>query len=243
MNDTRAIQTALENRRSIRAFKPDPVPEDLLAEILKAALEAPSWGNVQPYRVAIASGDQAIAIARELNAKFETATRVRKANLVTKLAALLKGGVKPDGDFNTVIKYPEELRARYRDTGMGLYGVLGIDRADTAARHAQMARNFSFFGAPTALFIFCEENLGAYGALDTGAFIQSLALAAQERGLGTCIQAALATWASPVRTRFDVPENYKLICGVSIGYPEDEPVNSFKPKRRALSELTLKAKA
>ena len=105
-----------------------------------------------------------------------------------------------------------------------------------------MARNFSFFDAPTALFVFCESSLGAYSALDTGIFLQSLALAAEERGLGTCMQAALATWAGPVKARFDIPENYKLICGVSVGYKADHKVNSFAPKRRPLDELLLKPK-
>ena len=38
---------AIKNRRSIRSFKPDPVPETLLKEILEAAQWAPSAGNCQ----------------------------------------------------------------------------------------------------------------------------------------------------------------------------------------------------
>lgn len=240
MNESGAVTKALKNRRSIRAFRPDPVPEHLLQDVLDTALLAPSWGNVQPYRVAVASDETAKEIAAELTSRFNYATQIQRAGILAKLGALMKGDVKPDGDYNTVMKYPPELGARYRETGMGLYGVLGIERGDKQARHNQMARNFSFFDAPTALFIFCEKSLGAYGPLDTGIFIQSLALAAEERGLGTCIQAALATWSSPVKARFDIPENYRLICGVSIGYPADDKVNSFAPTRRPLGELLLK---
>ncbi len=236
------ILKMLKQRRSIRAFKPEPVPEALLHDVLEAALQAPSWGNVQPYRVAVASGDVAKEISAELTTRFNTAAKVQRAGLFAKFGALMKGGIKPDGDYNTIMKYPAELGARYRDTGHGLYGTLGIERGDKAARHAQMARNFSFFDAPTALFIFCESSLGVYGPLDTGIFMQSLALAAEERGLGTCMQAALATWAGPVKARFDIPENYKLICGMSIGYKADDKVNSFAPKRRSLEELLLKPK-
>jgi len=242
MTEKGTVTQALANRRSIRAFRPDPVPEPLLNEVIETALLAPSWGNVQPYRVAVASGNTAKEIAAELTARFNTAAKVQRAGLFAKFGALLKGGVKPDGDYNTIMKYPTELGARYRETGHGLYGTLGIERGDKAARHAQMARNFSFFGAPTALFVFCEDSLGAYAALDTGIFMQSLALAAEERGLGTCMQAALATWASPVKARFEIPENYKLICGISIGYKADDKVNSFAPKRRPLDEVLLKPK-
>lgn len=237
---TSSVGTALRERRSIRAFEQTPVPEDMLEDILASALNAPSWGNVQPYRVAIATGGTAKIISTELLEKFETANAFRKASLLQKLSMLVKGGFRPDGDFNTIMTYPKELGDRYRETGMGLYGVLGIKRSDRQARHEQMARNFQFFDAPTVLFVFSESSLGAYGPLDTGAFIQSLALAAHEKGLGTCIQAALATWASPVRAHFDVPENYKLICGISIGYPTDDKVNSFAPVRRSLQELIVK---
>jgi len=39
---------AIRNRRSVRAFKPDPVSDELLTKILDAARWAPSAGNCQP---------------------------------------------------------------------------------------------------------------------------------------------------------------------------------------------------
>lgn len=40
-------------RRSVRAYRPDPVPEDLLREVLEAARLAPSACNRQPFRVVV----------------------------------------------------------------------------------------------------------------------------------------------------------------------------------------------
>lgn len=233
------VREALRQRRSIRAFKDTAVSNELIDDLLRAALDAPSWGNTQPYRVAVATGDLAKEIAADYTQLFETVSRFQRASALGKVGMLLKGGFKPDGDYKTLMTYPAELDSRYKATGKGLYGALGIERSDKAARHAQMAKNFSFFGAPCALFVFCESSLGPYGPLDTGAFLQSLALAAEERGLGTCMQGALATWAGPVRARFDVPEGYKLVCGVSLGYAADEPINKFAPARRPLDELKL----
>ncbi len=234
-----SVDAALKARRSIRDFDATPVPEALVEDILTAALNAPSWGNVQPYRVAVASGTLAQDISRDLMTIYERAMAFRGAGLLKRLK-MLRGGIpSPDGDFNTIMRYPSELDARYKATGKGLYELLGIKRGDRAARDRQMGKNFAFFGAPTVLFVFCSADLGAYAALDTGAFIQSLALAANTRGLGTCAQAALATWAGPVKARFDIPEGYKLICGVSLGYPSDEPVNAYAPKRRTLDELLI----
>jgi nitroreductase len=64
-------------------------------------------------------------------------------------------------------------------------------------------------------------------------------LSAHAHGLGTCAQGALAIWAGPVRAEFAVPDAYRLICGVSIGYPSDHPVNSFRPPRASLEEILL----
>lgn len=234
-----SVDAALKARRSIRDFDSTPVPEATMEEILAAALHAPSWGNVQPYRVAVASGALAQEISTDLMALYRHAMAFRNAGFLERLKMLKDGIPRPDGDFNTIMTYPPELDARYKATGKGLYELLGIKRGDRAARDKQMGKNFSFFGAPTVLFVFCSDDLGAYAALDTGAFIQSLALAAHTRGLGTCAQAALATWAKPVKKRFDIPQGYKLICGVALGYPTDAPVNAYAPNRRTLDELLI----
>ena len=102
-----------------------------------------------------------------------------------------------------------------------------------------MRRNFEFFGAPTALFVFVHSGLREFSVLDAGIFTQTLMLSAHARGLGACAQGALATWAGPVREAFDVPPNYKLICGISLGYPSDHPVNQFNPGRAAAVKLRL----
>jgi nitroreductase len=51
------ILDAIRNHRSIRRFKTDPVPQDLLDEILSASIRASSYGNMQSYSVII-SRDQ-----------------------------------------------------------------------------------------------------------------------------------------------------------------------------------------
>lgn len=44
------VKTAIAERRSIRKYKPDPVPEEVLQELLEAARLAPSGTNQQPWR-------------------------------------------------------------------------------------------------------------------------------------------------------------------------------------------------
>ncbi|MBN9530789.1 MAG: nitroreductase [Alphaproteobacteria bacterium] len=211
----------LARRRSIRAFRPDPVPADVLDRLLAAAQEAPSWSNTQPYRLGLAHGALRDRLADELTAAFD------------------RGSVDLAPEIPLPLSYPPELQRRRQATGYGLYETLGIARQDHAARHAQMRRNFTFFDAPVVLFLFAHEALGQYAALDAGVFLQSLMLAAVDEGLGTCAEGALAMYPGPIRRCFDVPEGYKLLCGLSLGYPADDRVNGFRPARKAPDELLL----
>lgn len=229
----------LLSRRSVRAFAETPVPRAQVERLLTRALESPSWSNTQPYKVALAMGPELEALRRELSRRFAELTRLQNTSLPTKLLAKLRGGVLPDGDFKPILKYPEDLQPRRVATGLGLYKLLGIGREDKAARLEQMARNFRFFDAPAVLFVFVHEGLGVYSALDAGIFLQSLMLAAVDEGLGSCAQGALALWRSPVADHFLLPQQYKLLCGISLGHPLDAPINQFKPDRRRLDELLV----
>ncbi|MEY4319655.1 MAG: hypothetical protein RL378_759, partial [Actinomycetota bacterium] len=73
-----------------------------------------------------------------------------------------------------------------------------------------------------------------------GLFMQNLMLSAHARGLGTCAQGALAVWSDPVKAEFDVPKHYKLLCGIALGYPSKDTVNSFRAERLPIADITLK---
>lgn len=50
------LVAAIKTRRSIRKYKPEPVPKDLLKEIMETALWAPSGMNTQLWKVVVLSG-------------------------------------------------------------------------------------------------------------------------------------------------------------------------------------------
>lgn len=228
----------MRGRRSIREFKTDPVPADLLRACLDEARWGPSWSNTQPYRVGIAQGALRDRLAASLSAGFDAGLKLKRAPSWTKAWAWVRGLV-PRGEYPVPSDYPSDLQAARRATGFGLYGALGIRREDHAARDAQMRKNFEFFGAPVALFVFAHEGLGAYAALDAGIFLQSFMLACHTRGLGTCAQGALALWPQPVRDAFAVPAAYRLLVGCAVGFPSDSAVNAFNPGRCEVDQLLL----
>lgn len=62
------LYEAIKGRRSIRRFKPDSVPEDVLARILEMAIWAPSGMNLQNWHFVVITGDQKQALV-EISSK------------------------------------------------------------------------------------------------------------------------------------------------------------------------------
>jgi nitroreductase len=236
------LSDIIRSRRSTRDFLPTPIPEAVLNSLLDDANWAPSGSNVQPFRIAIASGEVASKISTELCARFDRAMKAQKGGIVEKLKLLTIKGAMPDGDFKVNFEYPKEFIPRKQATGQGLYEILSIERNDKAARDKQLRRNFEFFGAPTAIFFFIHETFKEYAAIDAGIFMQTLMLSAHSHGLASCPQAALGTWGGPVRAAFDIPRQYKLISGLSLGYAANSKVNQYNPGRGTVKELQFAKK-
>lgn len=234
------FQDVIKARHSTRAFLPKAVPPEVLDRVLQHAALSPSWSNTHPYRIAIAQGEVIEVLRKTLLSRYQRASKLQRASLPGQLKAwITRDPGLPDGDFKPMLKYPDDLQQRRFECGMGLYETLGIDRKDFAGRDKQMAENFRFFGAPVAIFVFVHGETGPYGPLDAGIFLQSLMLAATNEGLGNCAQGALGLYRSPLDKHFNVPAQYKLLCGVALGYEAEHVVNTFRPKKIKHEELTL----
>jgi nitroreductase len=208
----------LKTRRSIREFLDTPVSEQTVRAILDAARWAPSGGNLQPWRVIAVSGEE----------------RER----VTALALRVLSD-DPDGEAHEYPVYPsplwEPLRSRRYDLGEAMYALLGIPREDRNARLARFARNYQFFGAPVGLFFVIDRRLGHGQWAHLGMFMQSVALAALDHGLGTCMQEAWSAVRSSLGTHFGLSDNEVLYCGMSLGIPDfSQPVNQLRSERAAV---------
>ncbi len=211
----------IKNRKSVRAFQDRPVEREILERVLEAARWSPSGANCQPWRVEIVSGTKKEAITKAI------------------LAAKEKGHSEPpDIDY-----YPDVWKNPYKERrfrcGLALYSALGIERGDTEARKRAWFRNYEFFGAPVGIFLFMPKALGTGFLVDMGIFIQSLVLACTDQGLATCIQASLAEYPSIIRQILKVPEEFRLVCGISVGYEdENAPVNQFRTTRIDVDDFT-----
>ncbi|MGI6854411.1 nitroreductase [Mesorhizobium sp. 1B3] len=218
-SDYTVFDRLAEARRSCRAFLPDPLPEEMIGRVLRTAQRTPSWNNAQPWQLIITRGKGTERFRRMMQAKAVSSDASRR-------------------DFAFPREYAGEYLTRRRACGFQLYAAVGIQRGDKEGYARQTMRNFSFFDAPHVAIVTSEEALGVYGAVDCGGYVSHFMVAAQSLGIGTIAQGALAEYAADIREHFNLPDNRRVVCGISFGWPDhSHPANSFATERATLSEV------
>lgn len=99
-----------------------------------------------------------------------------------------------------------------------MYQRLGISRSDKAAQKAQWAANYQAFDVPVMLLFFLEKPLLTGSFLDYDMFIQSIMLLAQDSGLASCTQVALADYPDIAKTVLGYTTDSTLVCRMALGY-------------------------
>lgn len=206
---------AARTRRSIRAYKPEPVPPGVVREIVALGRHAPSGSNIQPWRVHVLTGETLKRVGKSIQQAFLND----------------EPGHKRDYNYYTDPIY-EPYLTRRRQCGWGLYGTLGIGRGERDKSKAYRASNYTFFGAPVGLIFSIERKLEIGSWLDYGMFLQTIMLAARAKGLHTCPEAAIASYPDIVRRELGISADWVIICGMAMGYADpDALINTFQPPR------------
>ena len=215
------VITALQQRKSVRAFLDKEVEEDKVNAILAAASHAPSGTNTQPWQVAVVTGET-------------------KQKLQTKIESNFRAGIKAQPDYRY---YPEKWLEPYKSRrvacGLQMYSTLNVERQDKQRQQDLWAANFRAFDAPVMLLFFMDGCMQTGSFMDYGMFLQSLMLAATEQGLATCPQASLADYPEVIKTLLNYPPETILLCGMALGYEDKSAlVNSYRTPREEVSTFT-----
>jgi nitroreductase len=209
---------AIDTRKSVRAFKADPIPKATMEAIMKAALRAPSWANTQPWEFAVLGG--------------EMMEKVRAAMLDKVGAEETPNPDLPPPTFEGV------YRERMRDTGQRLFAQLGIARDDREARQNWMLGMYRFFDAPHLVVVSVDASLSQLSLLDVGLTLENLMLAAWHFGVGTCAEAAAVLYPDVLRSLLKIPESKRIVVGIALGYPDmSNPVTNYRSDREPLEAL------
>lgn len=212
------IIEAINQRKSIRGYKSDPVSKDVLIRIVESACKAPSAMNTQPWEFIVVTGVV-------LN-KLRTA-------IVDKLSR--KDPMHPDHE---VVSWSNDsiYRERQVELAKKIFKLMDIRREDKKKRAAWLERGFRFFDAPAAIILLTDKSLSDIGPLlDLGAAMQNICLSALHFGLGTCIEDQGVLYPEVLREILQIPANQKIIISIAIGYPDWEfPANALASGREIL---------
>ncbi|MBT4521766.1 MAG: nitroreductase [Halieaceae bacterium] len=219
MNENfQVFEQVVSSRRSLRAFLPRAVSQELLESLFNVAARAPSNCNTQPWIVHLVSGAKLEALRKQMPDEF------------------MEGKISMD--FPYAGTYEGVYKDRQHSAAKALYDALDIHREDKTRRQEAFMRNFTFFDAPHLAFFFLPEPFGLREACDLGMFAQTLMLALTANGLGSCPQTALSLQVDLVREQLGVDASNRLIFGLSFGYPDpDAAVNSVTTERAAVTDF------
>lgn len=212
------LKEAINGRRSIRGYLDRPVSKETLENVLRLAQRAVSALNSQPWQFAVITGDVKDRIAADNIARFHE-------------------NAEPD-----YVDPPLEGEYRRRRIGIAkqLFAAMDIAREDRPKRDWWSERGFRFFDAPAAILVYMDRELDETKCrFDLGAVTQLITIAAEEYGLGTCVENQAIMYQSGIRKYLDLPENARLAAGIAIGYPDpDFPANNVVSERVPLETVT-----
>lgn len=210
----------LLGRRSIRGYRPDPVPRKLIEEILALAMRAPSSMNSQPWNFYIVTG--------------EPLDRIRMGNTERMLA-----GVPQSREFRTGQPFEGVHRERQVEVAKQLFGAMGIERDNKEKRQDWVMRGFRQFDAPVCVIITYDRECDGSDdtPFDCGAVATALVNAAWSRGLGTVINSQGIMQSPVVREHAGIAGNQVIMKSIALGWPDmDFPSNAVVPPRKSVAE-------
>ncbi len=210
-------------RRSIRGYKPDPVPKALIREVIALAMRAPSSLNTQPWNFYVVAGDPLDAI--------------RAGNTERNLA-----GVPDSREFRSHGAYEGAHRERQIEIAKQLFAAMGIERHDQEKRKDWVLRGFRQFDAPVSIVVTYDRSIhgGDIGPFDCGAVTNALVNAAWSRGLGCVINSQGIMQSPVVREWAAIPEDQVIMICVAMGYPDETfPANAVVSNRKAVDDAVV----
>lgn len=208
-------------RRSIRGYKPDPIPRDVVDEIVSVAKQCPSSMNTQPWYLHVVTG--------------EPLDRIRQGNMERMMA-----GAPPDREITTHGGYEGQHRERQKRVAGQLFDAMGIDWGDKEQRADWAMRGFRQFEAPVSIIGCIDRDLSqsTVAYFDLGQLVYGMVLAAWDRGIGAVINGQGISQSSVVREHANIPDDQIIVITVAMGYPADGfPANDVESERRATHDI------
>ncbi|MEO8701482.1 MAG: nitroreductase [Kofleriaceae bacterium] len=194
------MEAAWRDRRSMRAFRPEPIDPVTLHRLFAAAQRAPSWCNVQPWRVTVTMPP----VTAELSAALQKAAT---------------SGL-PHAEIPFPLDYPAPYHGHRKQCGIALYQAMGVAKEDKAGRYTAWLRNYALFDAPHLAVVACDRRLGPYAYVDVGVWLGYVLTAAAALGIETCPMASIAAYPEPLRAALPIADTDIVLFGLVLGHAD-----------------------
>jgi nitroreductase len=207
---------AMNERKSIRAFKPDSIPRERVEEMLRLSIHAPSAINLQPWEFIVVTGEEKERLSRRLIKAYHE-----------KQIACSPGNVKP------LPKTYAKRGAKTLALMKPFFEEMGVD-PDQYINEGSC----NFYGAPVSILLCLDDSFPNARMVDIGIALGYLVLTAHEFGLGTCPIGLITAYEDEIKDLLNIQENKNVVIGVALGYPDwDIPINRFKSQRDNLEKF------
>jgi nitroreductase/NAD-dependent dihydropyrimidine dehydrogenase PreA subunit len=193
LDEWNAIERIVLERRSVRNFKDEPVPDHLIRRVLEAGRFAPSAGNCQPWqfivitdRALIAKMDEAVvAMAKGVWALYSDEELVK--------------GMGPVAETTPYAFDPRPL-------GGGIHTIVKGDMVPS-------------LGAPCVILLVGDTRAVSGPHLNIGICGQNMNLVANSLGIRACWNGFLVSGVSAIADKIDLKPNWSVITTLSLGWP------------------------
>lgn len=207
---------AIRERKSIRAYKHDPIPKETVEEILRLTIQAPSAINLQPWEFIVVTGEEKERLSRKLIKAYKE-----------KQISCSPENVKP---------LPETYRQRGIASSESMEPYL--EQIGVSFKQFTNEGSCNFYGAPVAIIICLDDSFSKARMVDIGVALGYLVLSAHGFGLATCPIGLITAYEDEVKDLLNIPENKNVIIGIALGYPDwENPVSGYKSPRENLDKL------
>lgn len=207
---------AMNDRKSIRAFKAGPIPREMIEKILRLTIQSPSAINLQPWEFIIVTGEEKERLSRRLIKAYRE-----------KQIGCSPGNIKP-------------LPKIYGKRGAKTLDLMNPFFEEMKVKSDQFTNEGSchFYGAPVAILICMDDSFPKARMVDIGIALGYFVLTAHEFGLGTCPIGLILAYEDEIKELLNIPENKNVVIGVALGYPDwNIPINRFKSPRDDLEKF------
>ena len=200
-SDIGQLVQLMRSRRSCRNYQKREVPRELLEDLVKVAITAPSGTNSQKWSFTLLPDRSAVlALGEMIGQYFRQLNKLARKTLLRKA---LKAIGKPELD---------DYYHRYAETV-----------AEALQEWEQTGRERLFHGAPAVIVVGSRPGASC-PAEDALLASQNLLLGAHCLGLGTCLVgfAVTALKQDPkIRLGLGIPANEKIYAVIALGYPDE----------------------